>query len=377
MEEDDQEEANRLADDEEEAYEANDQDNVHRTSEKGKERAVESEDQLEEENQDADDVRIPKPKTELQSHTRSERQRTRPSTSTPNSTNEPGPSQTLINIDPTSQLVRQDEGGRSKVNTPEGSESEDFQPFTLSFEQPIPPAGMRTNTSRASAEPATVEEPIYHNTRSRARSRSASVNPAPAPAPDPSTKRAERKPKVRTTASSRLLSSLREASHEAEELLPEHEHEHLLPDVQSHSDMQPNPVGGLQEATNVSDLRKRGREFEDEESDDDRQVRDMLENVGENESAPVEVVVETPPRRARGRQINNPLVAPVPGKPRGRPKKKIPSVASESSSSVVPVDGTRASAHKKKRTEEETYNSHFKPIPGTEAARQAERMTAA
>ncbi|KAJ3769177.1 hypothetical protein FB446DRAFT_791633 [Lentinula raphanica] len=355
--EEDQEEANKLADNEEAALEAQHRENMGQASTSGKELAEEDG-----HDENADIPPVPKPKPQ---------RRKRRIHVVPNDTNEAGPSQTLVNAEPPLQPIDQDDGIVSDSEAaPEGSKPQNLPLPTHTLDPPTP-----------SAKPATVEEPPYRNTRYRSRSRSVSVNPAPEIVP----KRRGRKPSAKRAAlrvrDPSPMEDIQEASPEAEELHSDREHGSLFSDTEPQQDTQLNAASGqLQEATNVPDKRARA---EDDESEDDRQVRDILEKVGENESAPVPAVERTPPppRRGPGRpRKQTPAVILVPGTPargRGGQRKKPASVGSMSSDSVVPIDGSRASAHKKKRAAEETYNTPFKPIPGTEAARKAKRMAMA
>ncbi|KAJ3881325.1 hypothetical protein F5051DRAFT_116107 [Lentinula edodes] len=360
-----------------EIHEVESRNNFRRISTKGKGRVVqgehlpEEEENLEEEilDEDEEDVQAtPKSRTpKSKSHNRSEPQPTR--ADTPDGMREPGTSQTLVNINPPTQPPNQDEDGMEEFFVPtaleDGLDPEDAQRFTFSLAQLMPLAGAGPN-DRLSVDPPALEDPPYYNTRSRARSRSASVEPLPLP---PAPSRKTRK----VPEPSQILPPLREASHEPESLPSkmeyEHEHDPLFSDSESQPESQPN----LQTAT--IEPRKRGRAGDDDESEDDRQVRMMLEKA-QNESVRTEPAVATPARgmrRGQSRKRTPSVVPDTPARGRGR-RKQTPSVASESSGSVVPVDGTRASAQKQKRTKEETYNTIFKPIPGTEAARQAERV---
>ncbi|KAJ3815430.1 hypothetical protein F5876DRAFT_72068 [Lentinula aff. lateritia] len=366
------EEGQEAEDEDEETYDEIHEDesrnNFRRIFTKGKGHVVQSEhlseeeENLEEGSLDEDEAQSASKSHKPKSHGRSEPQHTR--ADTPDGIREPGTSQTLVNINPPTQPTNQDEEGMEEISAPAlegGLDPEDVQPFTFSLEQLMPLAGVGPD-DRVSVDPPAFEDPPYYNTRSRARSRSASVEPLPLP---PAPSRKTRK----VPEPSQILPPLREASHESESLPSkmeyEHEHDPLFSDSESQSESQPN----LQTATNES--RKRGRAKDDDESEDDRQVRMMLEKA-QNESVRTEPAVATP-ARGQSRKRTPSLVPDTPARERGR-RKQTPSVASESSGSVVPVDGTRASAQKQKRTKEETYNTIFKPIPGTEAARQAGRV---
>ncbi|KAJ3928074.1 MAG: hypothetical protein NXY57DRAFT_559201 [Lentinula lateritia] len=361
-------------DEDEETYDETHEDesrNNFRRIPTGKGRVVQSEHLSEEEeilDEDEEEAQTASRshKSKSKSHGHSEPQHTR--ADTPDGIREPGTSQTLVNINPPTQPTNQDEGVE-EFSVPTalegGLDPEDVQPFTFSLEQLMPLAGAGPN-DRVSVDPPALEDPPYYNTRSRARSRSASVEPLPLP---PAPSRKTRK----VPEPSQILPPLREASHEPESLPSkmeyEHEHDPLFSDSESQLESQLN----LQTAT--IEPRKRGRAGDDDESEDDRQVRMMLEKA-QNESVRTELAVATPARGMRRGQSRKRTPSVVPDTPaRGRRRRKqTPSVASESSGSVVPVDGTRASAQKQKRTKEETYNTIFKPIPGTEAARQAERV---
>ncbi|KAJ3857370.1 hypothetical protein EV368DRAFT_77855 [Lentinula lateritia] len=362
------EEGQEVDDDDEtydETHEDESRNNFRPIFTKGKGLVVQSERQPEEDenlDEEEEEAQTASRSRKSKSHGRSEPQHTR--ADTPDGIREPGTSQTLVNITPPTQPINQDEEGMEEfsVALEGGLDPEDGQPPTLSLEQLMQLAGAGPN-GRVPVDPPALEDPPYYNTRSRARSRSISVElllPLP-PAPSRKTRKV---PEL-----SQILPPLREASHESE-LLPskmeyEHEHDPLFSDSESQSESQPN----LQTATNES--RKRGRAGDDDESEDDRQVRMMLEKA-QNESVRTEPAVATP-ARGQSRKRTPSLVPDTPARGRGR-RKQTPSVASESSGSVVPVDGTRASAQKQKRTKEETYNTIFKPIPGTEAARQAGRV---
>ncbi|KAF9068292.1 hypothetical protein BDP27DRAFT_1327413 [Rhodocollybia butyracea] len=314
---------------------------------KGKGRAIKMEDEEEEEEEEEsgeeNEVQVASTsQSMITAHPRAERRQNRPST------NDSRPSQTLVNKnkEPALQLVDNDvQGIRGLSNTP----------------APVQNLAPGSGEPSARSNP-TIEAQPFLNTRSRARSRSASVEPPTKPPR-----------KTRKVPVPKALSSLPEAE---AEIHPEHESLFSDPEPPKH----PGRSRGPHAATNIVDSRKRGRkevsdieeesddgsvfdstqsgrrkvveaasprEHEDDsESEDDKQVREMVQGVS---------VEEVLARRV------------------GRPKKKnkaAASVVSDISSAEMPVPGTRASAAKK-QLEKASLGRSYYPIEGTKAAARA------